>query len=64
MIVNTKEEYLKIQLLNQKELQLFRRGILGILSKVEIDSKNQVLTEHLKNVYKLLDCMSVIKQSV
>ncbi|WP_438710578.1 hypothetical protein ACSTS3_17300 [Aquimarina muelleri] len=64
MIINTKEEYLKIQLLNQKELQLFRRGILGILSKVEIDSKDETLTEYLKNVYKLLDCMSVIKQSV
>ncbi len=60
---NQKNELIPF-ILEEEELQLFQVGILGILSKVEIDSKDETLREYLKNVYKLLDCMSVIKQSV
>lgn len=62
--MNSQKNQLIPFILEEKELQLFQIGILGILSKVEIDSKDETLTEYLKNVYKLLDCMSVIKQSV
>lgn len=62
--MNNQKNQLIPFILEEKELQLFQIGILGILSKVEIDSKDETLTEYLKNVYKLLDCMSVIKQSV
>ena len=37
------------------ELKAYRKGILAVLSKVELDHCNESLKEDLKSVYKLLD---------
>ncbi|WP_109851005.1 hypothetical protein [Aquimarina sp. AU58] len=53
------QTYIKIPLTEEKDLEVYKDGILGILSKVEIHSVDQRTIGHLKTVYKLLDCIQV-----
>ncbi|WP_132065910.1 MULTISPECIES: hypothetical protein [Aquimarina] len=53
------QTYIKIPLTGEKELEVYKDGILGILSKVEIHSTDKRMIGHLKTVYKLLDCIQV-----
>lgn len=53
------QRYIKIPLTGEKELEVYKDGILGILSKVEIHRADKRMIGHLKTVYKLLDCIQV-----
>jgi hypothetical protein len=53
------QTYIKIPLTEEKELEVYKNGILGILSKVEIHREDKRMIGHLKTVYKLLDCIQV-----
>ncbi|MBG6131613.1 MULTISPECIES: hypothetical protein [Aquimarina] len=53
------QTYIKIPLTEEKDLEVYKDGILGILSKVEIHSADQRTIGHLKTVYKLLDCIQL-----
>lgn len=51
--------YIKIPLTEEKELEVYKDGILGILSKVEIHRADKRMIGHLKTVYRLLDCICI-----
>ncbi len=53
------QRYIKIPLTEEKELEVYKNGILGILSKVEVHRADKRMIGHLKTVYKLLDCIQV-----
>ncbi|WP_438426236.1 hypothetical protein [Aquimarina macrocephali] len=53
------QTYIKIPLTEEKELEVYKDGILGILSKVEIHNADKRMIGYLKTVYKLLDCIEV-----
>ncbi|WP_106792386.1 hypothetical protein [Aquimarina sp. Aq78] len=53
------QTYIKIPLTGEKELEVYKDGILGILSKVEVNKADKRMIGHLKTVYKLLDCIQV-----
>lgn len=54
--MNIHDNQLKITITvnDSKELQNFQRGIINLLSKVEIDDCNPKAKEEIKSLYKLL----------
>jgi hypothetical protein len=60
-IDNKKEMHISIPIANLEEVDCYKRSILHLLSKIEIESSDSAMRESVKNVYKLLMRMITVK---
>lgn len=53
--------HISIPVANLEEVDCYKRSILHLLSKIEIESSDSAMRESVKNMYKLLTRMITVK---
>lgn len=59
-IDNKKEMHISIPIANLEEVAGYRRSILHLLSKIEIESSDSATRDCVKDLYKLLTHMMIV----